>query len=211
MGFKDMSENTIDLSLNPLDTIKHAKIFLWLQGQFLLPLHLLHTEIPRHATHTYTQTHTLYYLKAGSSCNVFCLSNMCCIGQTPAGTKNMTYYTKQQSCKPRRRIVTSATAFMLYNSLWQVVRKGECSLTTSRDAIYSSAQDNQCLSMPLSEFSAKVSDLNELWYYFIKWFLKSLSSDGTDCDGMPSKSESYFWLLAFLPLHGFNWEGRASE
>lgn len=109
---------------------------------------------------------------------------MCCIGQTPAGTKNMTYYTKQQSCKPRRRIVTFATAFMLYNSLWQVVRKGECSLTTSRDAIHSSAQDNQCLTMLLSEFFAKVSDVTELWYYFIKWFLKPLSSDGTDCDGI---------------------------
>lgn len=32
----------------------------------------------------------------------------------------MTYYNKQQSCKPRRKIVTSATLPEIYNSLWHM-------------------------------------------------------------------------------------------
>lgn len=35
----------------------------------------------------------------------------------------MIYYNKKQSCKPRRRIVTSATLPEIYNSLWQMSEK----------------------------------------------------------------------------------------
>lgn len=58
---------------------------------------------------------------AAVSFSMYSASGAHIVSQIPVRhSKRMTYYNKQQSCKPRRRIATSATLLEIYNSLWQM-------------------------------------------------------------------------------------------
>lgn len=107
IDFRVVSEHTLDLSFTSI--IERAGLFPCCKVICALQPHTHATPLPEGME------------AAAVSFSMYSASGARVVSQIPVRhSKRMTYYNKQQSCKPRRRIVTSATLLQIYNSLWQM-------------------------------------------------------------------------------------------